>query len=63
MLEHFDPKGRRTICQWNTKSLGVDYRIGPRETKVETYAWELPDSIAPGPVKVKATLWYRRLIA
>ena len=61
-LPYFDPKGRRTICQWNTAGLGVDYRIGPRETKVETYTWELPDLITPGPVKVIAVLRYRRLV-
>lgn len=61
-LPYFDPQGRRTICQWNTGSLGVDYRIGPRETKVETYTWELPEEMPPGPVTVTAVLNYRRLV-
>lgn len=61
-LPYFDPKGRRTICQWNTAGLGVDYRIGPRETRVETYTWELPDAIEPGLVRVRAVLRYRRLV-
>ena len=38
-LPYFDPQGRMTIAQWNTASLGTDYRIGPRETKIETYTW------------------------
>ncbi len=58
----FDPQGRMTIMQWNTASLGVDYRIGPRETKVETYTWELPDDIAVGKVIFTATLNYRKLV-
>ena len=61
-LPYFDPKGRRTICQWNTASQGVDYRIGPRETKVETYTWEIPFEVKPGKVTVRAVLNYRRLV-
>ncbi len=61
-LPYFDPKGRRTICQWNTASQGVDYRIGPRETKVETYTWEIPFEVKPGMLKVRAVLSYRRLV-
>ncbi|MBN1422565.1 MAG: hypothetical protein JXP34_27555 [Planctomycetes bacterium] len=58
-MPYFDPKGRMTVCQWNTASLGVDYRIGPRETKAETYTWKLPAGIARGPVRIRATLNYR----
>ncbi len=55
----FDPKGRMTICQWYTaNNTLVDYRIGPRETKVETYTWKVPGSIAPGSVTIEATLYY-----
>ena len=61
-LPYFDPKGRMTIAQWNTASLGVDYRIGPRETKVETYTWTLPDDIAEGRVRVEAEIYYSRLV-
>jgi hypothetical protein len=61
-LPYFDPKGRMTIAQWNTASQGVDYRIGPRETKVETYTWTLPDDIAEGRVRVVAEIHYRRLV-
>lgn len=61
-LPYFDPNGRRTIAQWNTASLGVDYRIGPRETKIETYTWTVPEDIAIGRVRVHAQLNYRRLV-
>ncbi len=61
-LPYFDPKGRRTIAQWNTASLGPDYRIGPRETKIETYTWTLPDEIPLGRVTIRAELSYRRLV-
>jgi hypothetical protein len=61
-LPYFDPQGRMTIAQWNTKSLGTDYRIGPRETKIETYTWELPDDIAIGEVRCVAEIRYRKLV-
>ncbi len=61
-MPYFDPQGRMTIQQWNTASLGVDYRIGPRETKIETFTWEMPDDIAPGRVEFHAVLNYKRLV-
>ncbi len=61
-MPYFDPQGRMTIMQWNTKSLGVDYRIGPRETKIETFTWELPEDIATGKVTFEATLTYMKLV-
>ncbi len=61
-MPYFDPDGRMTIMQWNTKSLGVDYRIGPRETKIETYTWELPDDIPVGKVTFRAQLNYQKLV-
>ena len=61
-LPYFDSKGRMTIAQWNTASLGTDYRIGPRETKVESYTWTLPDDIAEGRVRVVAEIYYRKLV-
>ncbi|MFC1731292.1 multiheme c-type cytochrome [candidate division KSB1 bacterium] len=61
-LPYFDENGVMTIQQWNTASLGVDYRIGPRETKVEKFTWYLPDDIPEGMVTVTATLNYRRLV-
>jgi hypothetical protein len=61
-MAYFDPQGRMTIQQWNTKSLGVDYRIGPRETKIETCTFTLPFDVAPGNFKVTAVMNYQRLV-
>ena len=52
-MPYFDPEGRMTIMQWNTAKQGVDYRIGPRETKVEKFTFRLPFDIAPGEMKVR----------
>jgi len=59
---YFDEQGRMTIMQWNTASQGVDYRIGPRETKVETLSFKVPDTAAPGEMTVKAVLNYQLLV-
>jgi len=61
-LPYFDPKGRLTIGQWNTASFGVDYRIGPRETKIETYSWNLPQTLPEGLLRIEAKLYYRLLV-
>ncbi len=61
-MPYFDPQGRMTIMQWNTKSLGVDYRFGPRETKTETYSFEIPYDIKPGKLTINAVLNYRLLV-
>jgi hypothetical protein len=61
-MPYFDPQGRMTIQQWNTKSLGVDYRIGPRETKLETCTFTLPNNLPPGKLKVTAILNYQKLV-
>jgi len=61
-MPFFDPQGRMTIMQWNTKSTGVDYRIGPRETKLETYTFNIPYDIAPGELTVTAVMNYRLLV-
>ncbi|HKJ66891.1 MAG TPA: multiheme c-type cytochrome [bacterium] len=60
-LPYLDPQGRQTIMQWNTKSFGPDYRIGPRETKIETYTWMLPDEVPLGRVTLRAEMYYRKL--
>jgi cytochrome c554/c'-like protein/NapC/NirT cytochrome c family protein len=62
-MPYFDPQGRMTIQQWNTKSFGVDYRIGPRETKTETFTFNIPETITPGKLIVNAVLNYQKLIA
>ena len=61
-MPYFDPQGRMTIQQWNTASQGVDYRIGPRETKMETLTFTIPEDAAPGPMKVTAVLNYQKLV-
>lgn len=61
-MPYFDPQGRMTIQQWNTASFGVDYRIGPRETKLETFTFDIPVDCAPGEVKITAQLNYQKLV-
>lgn len=61
-MPYFTEKGIMTIAQWNTASQGVDYRIAPRETKIETYTWTIPGDVPPGPMKVRAVLNYRLLV-
>lgn len=61
-MPYFDPQGRMTIMQWNTKSFGIDYRIGPRETKIESFTWQLPDDIPLGKITFKAQLNYQKLV-
>ncbi len=55
----FDPKGRMTVCQWYTaENTKLDYRVGPRETKIDNYTWQLPRGVAKGKLKVTANLYY-----
>jgi len=61
-MPYFDPEGRMTIMQWNTASLGVDYRIGPRETKVEKFTFRVPYNAAPGEMTIRAVLNYQLLV-
>jgi hypothetical protein len=61
-MPYFDENGIMTIMQWNTRELGVDYRIGPRQTRIETYSWAVPGDIAFGKVRITATLNYRKLV-
>jgi hypothetical protein len=61
-MPYFDPEGRMTMMQWNTAKLGTDYRIGPRETKIERFTFRLPYDVAPGDMKVKAVLNYQLLV-
>jgi hypothetical protein len=43
----FNPDGEMTIMQWYTaENTLVDYRFAPRETKTETYTWQIPQDIA-----------------
>ena len=61
-MPYFDQDGNMTIMQWNTRALGVDYRIGPRETKIETYTFELPEDLAPGKLTFSAQMNYQKLV-
>jgi hypothetical protein len=61
-MPYFDKDGIMTIMQWNTHSLGVDYRIGPRETKIETFTFQLPDDVALGKMTFKAVLNFQKLV-
>jgi hypothetical protein len=61
-MPYFDPQGRMTIQQWNTASQGVDYRIGPRETKLETCTFTLPANVKPGKMIITAVLNYQKLV-
>jgi hypothetical protein len=55
----FDPKGRMTICQWYTaENSQIDYRIGPLETKEETYILTMPKDFSGDALTVDATLYY-----
>lgn len=58
----FDPKGRMTVCQWYTaENRKLDYRVGPRETKIEGYSWKLPQGVVAGKLTVKASLYYSQV--
>ncbi len=61
-MPYFDKDGNMTIMQWNARSLGVDYRIGPRETKVEKFTFRIPFEAAPGEMLVRAVLNYQLLV-
>jgi hypothetical protein len=61
-MPYFDKDGNMTIMQWNTASQGVDYRIGPRETKTETFTFQVPFDATPGGMKITATLNYQLLV-
>jgi len=62
-MPYLDPKGRMTISQWNTASLGPDYRLAPLEARNETFTWKLPEAMPPGTVTVEASVWYSRLVS
>lgn len=61
-MAYFDPEGRMTIQQWNTASLGVDYRIGPRETILEDYEFVIPENVSSGKLTIKADLYFRMVV-
>jgi len=55
----FNPDGEMTILQWYTKSNTlIDYRFAPRETKQETYTWQLPQDIASGEATIEFNMYF-----
>lgn len=58
----FNPKGEMTVCQWYTaENSTVDYRFGPRESKIEHYSWTVPQDVATGDLTVEASLYYSQI--
>lgn len=54
-----NPDGEMTVCQWYTASnTAVDYRFAPRETKQESYTWQLPQNVASGEVKIDFNMYF-----
>lgn len=62
-LPYLDPKGRMTICQWNTAAFGPDNRLAPLKAVSETFTWQLPDDLADGEVTVTARVFYSRIVS
>jgi len=62
-MPYLDPKERMTISQWNTASLGPDYRLAPLMARNETFTWKLPAEIAAGEVRIEASVYYSRLVS
>lgn len=61
-IPYFDPQGRMTIQQWNTASLGTDYRFEPRGSIIETCTFTIPYKAAAGKMIVNARLNYQLLV-
>ena len=62
-LPYLDPQGRMTIAQWNTASLGTDYRLAPLQAVSETFMLSPREDLPPGQVTITATIWYSRLVS
>ncbi len=63
-LPYLDPKGRMTIAQWNTATLGpTDYRLAPLHAVSETFTWKLPKDLPRGEIEVTARIYYSRLVS
>lgn len=61
-MPYFDEQGRMTIAQWNTATLGTDYRLAPLAAVTETFLLSPKADLPPGPVVITATVWYSRLV-
>jgi len=55
-MPYLDPKGRMTVAQWNTASLGPDYRLAPLAAVAETFTWKVPEGVAKGGLRFRAVV-------
>jgi hypothetical protein len=62
-MPYLDPAGRMTIAQWNTASLGPDYRLPPLQAMGETFTWQLPPGVAKGEATIRATVYMTRVVS
>jgi len=62
-MPYLDPKGRMTVAQWNTASFGPDYRLPPLEAIGEVFTWTLPDEVARGDLRVRATVYMTMVVS
>ncbi len=60
---YLDPQGRMTVAQWNTASFGPDYRLPPLKGINESFTWQLPADVAPGPVQVTASVYMTMVVS
>ena len=54
-----DPDGYLTLSQYYASTIVFDNRLKPKETRVETYQWEIPTDTAKGEIFIDAELNYR----
>ncbi len=62
-MPYLDAEGRMTIAQWNTASLGPDYRLPPLQAIGETFTWQLPPDIAKGETTIRAIVYMTRVVS
>jgi hypothetical protein len=62
-MPYLDPQGRMTVAQWNTASLGPDYRLPPLEAIGETFTWQLPQDVAAGDMRITATVYMTLVVS
>ena len=54
-----DSDGYLTLSQYYATKIVHDNRLKPKETRVETYKWEIPSDVAKGEIFIDAKLNYR----
>jgi hypothetical protein len=55
-----DSAGKPTFGQWYAVEI-VGNRLSPEETRVENYTWAVPADMTGKQVRLRASLWYRRM--